>query len=397
MKPIYSNEQIMQKRHKPKLAIIGTVGVPARYGGFETLAEQLVLQMQEEYDITVFNTTEAYPKGQRPARWQGARLAYLPFKANGFQSIPYDIISMLYALLFCDVLLVLGVSGCIALPFIKLFSRKRILVNVDGLEWRRPKWKGFARRFLQWSEMLAAQYADEIIADNAAIQKYIQERYNRASRLIAYGADHVHPVAMTEADQRRHSFLGRPYAFKVCRIEPENNIDMVLAAFSHQHKLPLVIVGNWNNSAYGIELRRQYETYLHLHLLDPIYEARELNLLRSNCSLYVHGHSAGGTNPSLIEAMNLCLPVFAFDVVYNRVTTEQKARYFSSVSELISLLSYSSTAELEALSETMAGIARRRYTWQRIAGLYHEAIIGREEAAMPVFDFELPQALRQVM
>ena len=96
----------MQKLHKQKLAIIGTVGVPARYGGFETLAEQLVLQMREEYDITVFNSTEAYPKGQRPATWEGAKLVYLPLKANGFQSIMYDIISMMYALLFSDVLLV---------------------------------------------------------------------------------------------------------------------------------------------------------------------------------------------------------------------------------------------------------------------------------------------------
>lgn len=392
-----TNKQTMQKLHKQKLAIIGTVGVPARYGGFETLAEQLVLQMREEYDITVFNSTEAYPKGQRPATWEGAKLVYLPLKANGFQSIMYDIISMMYALLFSDVLLVLGVSGCMALPIIKLFSRKRILVNVDGLEWRRPKWQGFARRFLQWSEMLAARYADEIIADNAAIQKYLQDRYNRPSRLIAYGADHVHPVAMEEADQKRYSFLGQPYAFKVCRIEPENNIEMVLAAFAHQHKLPLVLVGNWNNSPYGMELREQYAGYLHLHLLDPIYDARELNLLRSNCSLYVHGHSAGGTNPSLIEAMHLGLPVFAFDVVYNRVTTEQKARYFSNARDLTALLFSSSVYEMEKLSETMAHIAQHRYTWRRIAYLYNEAIVGQQEVAVPVFDFDLPQALRQAM
>ena len=128
----------MQKLHTQKLAIIGTVGLPAKYGGFETLAQQLVLQLDKQFEITVYCSGKTYTKENRPGEWQGARLRYLPLKANGVQSILYDFLSMLHAIIFCDVLLVLGVSGCLFLPFIKMFSKKRVIVNVDGLEWRRP-------------------------------------------------------------------------------------------------------------------------------------------------------------------------------------------------------------------------------------------------------------------
>ena len=113
---------------------------------------------------------------------------------------------------------------------------------------------------------------------------------------------------------------------------------MVLEAFANFSGFPLVLVGNWNNSEYSKNLRKKYSSNSNLILLDPIYDQRELNVLRSNCTVYVHGHSAGGTNPSLVEAMYLGLPVFAFDVNFNRATTEGKARYFRSESELLAML-----------------------------------------------------------
>ncbi|MEO0096420.1 MAG: DUF1972 domain-containing protein, partial [candidate division WOR-3 bacterium] len=140
------------------IAIIGTVGIPANYGGFETLAENLVTHLSSEFNITVFCSGKAYDK--RLETYKGAKLRYINLSANGPESIFYDIFSIFRSLKFADVLLILGVSGCVSLPFVRLLSRKKIVVNIDGLEWRREKWGRFARWFLKLSEMLAVRYAD---------------------------------------------------------------------------------------------------------------------------------------------------------------------------------------------------------------------------------------------
>jgi len=267
-------------------------------------------------------------------------------------------------------LLVLGVSGCIFLPVVKLFSNKRIIVNLDGLEWRRAKWSGWIKKFLIFSERMAVRYADETITDNAALQTYVLEHYGTESTLIEYGADHVSPVSLSLPAVEQYSFLKNTYAFKVCRIEPENNIHIVLDAFKKLNRLPLVIVGNWSHSTYGRELRAEYEHIPNIYLLDPIYEPSKLNLLRSNCGVYIHGHSAGGTNPSLVEAMYLGLPILAYDAIYNKVTTEYKGAYFHTAEDLhISLLTYTDQ-QLHQLGKTMKTIADRRYTWSTIADKY---------------------------
>ena len=377
-----------------RLAIIGTAGVPAKYGGFETLAEQLVLQWQDQFDLTVYNSTHYYRPEERRPTWEGAKIVYVPIKPNGLQSILYDIWSMIHALLHSDVLLVLGVSGCIFLPFLKLFSNKQIIVNVDGLEWRRAKWKGLARKFLIYSEQMAIRYADQIVADNKAIQKYIHERYNQSSWMIEYGGDHCEQETLSAKLLKKYPFLNKDYTCSVCRIEPENNIHLILEAFRIS-RMPLVIIGNWDHSEYGRNLLNQYSKYRNLHLLPPIYNIRILNQIRSNTSLYIHGHSAGGTNPSLVEAMYLGLPVVAFDVIYNRITTEGKALYFSDAADLVQQLLILDDASLREVRQKMQFIAEKRYRWQVIAQAYAQIITSNQPAAVPVFDFELPPALLQ--
>ncbi len=144
-----------------KIAIIGTAGIPANYGGFETLAEYLTQQLGGALDLTVFCSSKNYPKKQ--VSHNNARLLYIPLNGNGIQSIFYDIFSMLRALFFADTFLILGVSGCIALPFIRFICRKHIVVNIDGLEWKRDKWSSFAKWFLKFSEKMAVKFSDEVI------------------------------------------------------------------------------------------------------------------------------------------------------------------------------------------------------------------------------------------
>lgn len=369
---------------KLKLAVIGTTGLPAKYGGFETLAHHLVDHLNQDHEITVYCSSKYFAdKNKRLKKFNGANLFYLPFNANGYQSIIYDIVSIIHALRYANALLILGVSGTILLPIIKIFSSKPMIVNIDGQEWKRPKWNWITRKFLKLCERIAVRYANTIITDNRAIQDYVSQEYNTKSVLIEYGADHVSKQKITDMDMAKYPFLAAPYAFNVCRIEPENNIHLILEAFVKQPFWNLVIVGLWNHGTYGMALKAKYSIYSNIHLLDPIYNQDELNVLRSNTDLYVHGHSAGGTNPSLVEAMYLGLPIMTFDVSYNRETTSHKALYFRTPDELIYLLNTTGKSKLEEVGNVMHEVACTRYIWQNIAQRYHNEIM--KLCKQPVF------------
>jgi len=358
----------------PSIAIVGAVGIPASYGGFETLAENLATYHQEQRipcRLVVFCST---PMAERRAPQFGlAELRYVPLKANGFSSIAYDIASMLIALKGgASTLLVLGVSGAIALPFIRLFSSAKIYTNVDGIEWKRGKWGMLARSYLRWSERLAVRFSNVVIADNEHVGSYLQQEYGAASETIAYGADHVlrtraaaHPLLETLGD----------FALGVCRIEPENNVHEILRAFSRQTRMSLVMIGNWSASEYAHRLRDEYEGVAGLQLLDPIYDAGILRGFREKATLYVHGHSAGGTNPSLVEAMYCGLPVLAFDCNFNRSTTAGRARYFRSADELLHLATSSTSDELAQNGRAMKAVADERYVWSIVADRYFSLML----------------------
>lgn len=363
-----------------KIAIVGSVGLPARYGGFETLVDNLVQYAEgHEFncDIEVYCSARAYT--ERPIRYHTATLRYIPLEANGVQSIIYDILSMILARLRgADAILILGVSGALFLPLLRLTGGPRLIVNVDGLEWRREKWSPTARRFLKWSERVAARFAHRVIGDNQAIVEHLLESYGADAVLIPYGGDHAgpplgrrtrtKPVSIGEAEISE-------YAILLCRIEPENNVGLILKAFNEEPPFPLVAVGNWNASEYGRDLRRQYSGHPAIILLDPVFDPVRLHELRSNAKLYLHGHSAGGTNPALVEMMWLGLPVLAFDCEYNRYTTEGRATYFTDEADLSRKLMTIDQPSLQANGVSMREIADRRYRWSMIGSQYFEILL----------------------
>lgn len=349
-----------------RVAIIGTQGIPARYGGFESLVENLV-ESNANIDYTVFCSSKDMPS--RPTHHKGARLLYIPLKANGIQSIPYDIISLVRAIDGYDTVLILGVSGAIFLPIFRLFSRAKVVTNIDGLEHRRQKWGGAARWFLRLSEKVAVQLSDTIISDNKGIADYVTQTYNKESEMIAYGGDHVMQSITLDSQLqilRKYNLAPCTYSFALCRIEPENNCHIILEAAA-KSGTKLLFVGNWNRSEYGRELKAQYANFDNIILHDPVYELEELFTLRNNASRYIHGHSAGGTNPSLVEAMFFGREIIAYDVVYNRETTLGKAVYFSDSESLANTL----TKPLVE-NKILADIAREHYTWEKIRNKYEQ-------------------------
>lgn len=352
-----------------KLAIIGTAGIPARYGGFETLVEHLIPHLVKQMIVTVYCSSKIYNKQEQLSYFNGAKLIYLPLSANGIMSVFYDVLSILKAVRKHNVLLVLGVSGAFMFPFIRIFSKKKLLVNIDGIEWKREKWGRWAKLFLKWSEKIAVTYAHEVICDNQVVLDYVEAKYKISARLIAYGGDHVKKQPIQQNLVKQYSQLLKPYAFKVARIEPENNIQMILEAFSKSNH-QLIIVGNWQNSTYGKILKKQYSEHANILILEPIYELQILDQFRSNCSYYVHGHSAGGTNPSLVEAMSMGLPIVSYGVNFNKETTNHQAMYFNGQEELENLINSINVKALISNGINMKNIADCRYTWKVISSQY---------------------------
>lgn len=353
---------------KKKIAIIGTVGIPAIYGGFETLVEYITQNLGNKFDFTVYCSSRSY--SIRRSFYNNSRLKYIPLKANGIQSILYDIISLFKAARLNNTILILGVSGCIILPIFKFFFKnKRLIINIDGLEHRREKWGKFAKWFLKYSESLAVKLGDNIITDNKAIKDYVTEEYGVESNFIAYAGDQVRKLHLNDKIIEQYS-LPSKYALKVCRIEPENNIQLIIEAFINLD-FTLVIIGNWDNNSYGLSLKNKYKDLDNIKLLDPIYNQNILNQIRTNCAIYLHGHSAGGTNPALVEAMNLSLPILTFDCSYNRETTFNKALYFKNSLELTNLINNTTNKFLNKMGRNMYKISKENYTWKKISKEYY--------------------------
>ncbi len=345
------------------ISVIGTVGIPACYGGFESLVQNLVDYQSDSIKYRVYCSGSCYK--EKRSHYKSATLCYIPLRANGGSSIVYDICSLINCLFRkTDVTLILGVSGCIFLPFYRVLSKSKVITNIDGLEWKRDKWGYLVRRFLKFSEKLAVKYSDIVISDNEAIAQYVKQEYNVTSVVIAYGGDHAITNSVNDFHQKGDYYL------TVCRIEPENNIDLILGSFS-KSKEKIKIVGNWNSSTYGRELKEKYSHFANMELLSPIYDVSKLFELRNNCFGYIHGHSAGGTNPSLVEAMHFSMPIYTFDCDFNRHTTENKAFYFKNSKQLNDLLNDAHLDKAKNAFE-MKDIASRKYTWQRITAFYEQ-------------------------
>jgi len=351
---------------KKKLSIVGTNGVPGRYGGWETMVDFILPFFSDRYEVTVFCSSHSYDT--KIDIYKNASLHYIDMPANGFYSILYDILSI-WKSRKSDIILLLGISGVIFLPIFRIFFPKiRIVTNVDGIEWKRKKFGKLTKIFLRILEHTAANFSGQVIGDNINIVKYLNNSYNINSRFIPFGGDHVKAFI----DMEKSTLIpDSPYCLSICRIEPENNIEMILMSAIRNKDINFCIVGNWNHSNYGEKLKEKFGSNSNIFLLDPIYDLDELGKLRSNCKIYIHGHSVGGTNPSLVEAMWYGLQILAFDVVFNRSTTNNMVHFFADCNDLSNKVRglFYDTFPKEK-KEEIVRYASEKYTWKVIAQQY---------------------------
>jgi glycosyltransferase involved in cell wall biosynthesis len=343
------------------VAFIGSAGVPNNYGGFEAFVEACGPELAARgADVVV--TCDAARYQDRAEDWRGVKRLFVGLGANGAWSVLHDLVAFLMVLTRARNIVVLGVSSGVFFPLMRLLcalAGRRLIVNVDGLEWRRGKFGRGKRAFLWISDALAQTFAHRVIVDNPALRRYVLPWARAKTATIAYPGDHV--LRLPGVQRSSDAFL------TICRIEPENNCELLLAAFKALGRGTYRFVGNWDRSRYGRELREAYRDVPGLQMLDPIYDPHAVAELREGCGTYVHGHSVGGTNPSLVEMLFYDARVLAYDCPFNRETARGDAEYFATLEDLVRLLGSGEAATPKA--------RRSEYTRQRIVDAYAAQLV----------------------
>jgi glycosyltransferase involved in cell wall biosynthesis len=279
----------------------------------------------------------------------------------------HDAVAMLHAAFVrrVDCMLVLGYSGAWMLPVVRwLRPSLRTVTNIDGMEWRRDKFGRVARATLRVLEWFACRFSHAVIADNEALVPLVRNIHGVEPVVIAYGGDHT----LVEA---RPCEIEPGYLLAIARVEPENNCGLILEA-GVKAGARLVFVGNWDANTYGRELKARYAGAAGLTLIDSVYDLARLAQLRQGARAYLHGHSVGGTNPSLVEALFHSGRVLAFDCAFNRATLDGGGAYFKDVDSLVGLLADPSAGRLSA---AQLSVLRTRYRWERVIEAYSALLV----------------------
>ncbi len=345
---------------KKKLFIIGCAGVPARYGGFETFVENLALILAESLDVTIICSSKFYALEEREQIWKSVSRIFLNIHPNGISSLFYDFKGLKIAIKNADYILLLGVGIGIALPFLPEIKSRNLFIHIDGLEWKRPKWSLPAKLFLWLGYLISVRYASHIILDSTELLKYIPLRFHNKVIYITYGGEHLSLVSSEISKSDSH------YCLVIARAEPDNNLHLILRAFKRMKNHNLIVISNWLQTCYGKRLYKGYSGIKNIYLVHAIYDDRsKLQQYRVNCSLYIHAHSSGGTNPSLVEAMHSGVPIIAWDNLFNRATTNNMALYFTTQKELEQIIKNIDRTELSVKAKKMQDYAKQHYTWNK--------------------------------
>ena len=351
----------------PRIGILGTRGIPARHGGFETFAEELAPYLVSRgWAVTVYcQGTEI----RQPAEesWRGVRLVHIPARLPGAAgAVEFDCRCTAHALRTnVPLFLTLGYNTAFLGAFYRVAGRIN-LFNMDGIEWRRGKWSTPVKAWFWANEWLGCHLAQHLIADHPEIARRLAKRVGPGKiSMIPYGA---HPVV--EADSGLVRALGLDpgrYALVISRAEPENSMLEIVQAFSRaRREIQLAVVG------LNVEGRNRYERAVcssvgsEVTVLGPIYDQQVIAALRFHALFYVHGHRVGGTNPTLVEALAAGCPVLAHDNPFNRWVAGPEARYFESVDACdreMSRLIAGPASQLAAMREASRARHKHEFEW----------------------------------
>jgi glycosyltransferase involved in cell wall biosynthesis len=362
-----------QTKKTKRIAILGSRGIPAEFGGFETFAEQLATRLVSmDHDVTVFcENTLNY----REPTYRGVNLIHLSTpNITGLRSVWFDLVSIIKTLRGYDVVYMLGYHAAFAFVLPWLF-RVDFWTNMDGLEWKRDKWSPGTKRYLRLMEWFAARFSRRLIADAEGIAEHLRCSYgpDNKIKMIPYGAYLVEetPDASLIAD---YGVDPGEYYLVICRLEPENHVHQIIQGFiASSSPRKLIIVGdNRSGTAYVQRLLKLADD--RVLFAGTVYDPPRLTALRWYCRGYFHGHSVGGTNPSLLEAMACRNHTIAHDNIFNREVTDDHAEFFTTASDIPPIVARLDQDVPNQQRDALLNRIRTIYNWENIAHMYNDLL-----------------------
>jgi glycosyltransferase involved in cell wall biosynthesis len=351
---------------KLSIGILGSRGVPNNYGGFEQCAQYLSLELIEKgHEVSVYNSS-LHP--YQDDVWNNIKIIKCKDpedKLGTFGQFMYDYHCIQDAKKRnFDITLHLGyTSSAIWFPF--LSKKSHHVINMDGLEWKRNKYSPLVKKFLKLSEVLAMKFFDTHIADALEIKKYLESKYNKDIKFIPYGAK-----SRPKKKPEDFEYLEGQYDLIICRMEPENHVELIIEGHLHSKSiLTLLIIGNTSNT-YGEYLKRKFDVE-NVVFMEGIYDQGEVEYIRSGCRIYYHGHSVGGTNPSLLDAMASGCCICAHDNKFNREVLSNGHIYFRKVADFEQFNKFKKEDFIEDIAMSTASL-NKIYNWQNIGDLYEK-------------------------
>lgn len=370
--------------HQMHIAMVGTRGVPAKYGGFETAVEEIGRRLADRgHRISVYCRPQA---DDLPDEYLGMHRVTLPaMRRRTLETLSHTGASVIHMARNAkpDVAIVFNAANSPWLPSIRAM-RVPVATHVDGLEWRRAKWGAIGKRYYRLAEEHAVRWSDALIADAAGIADYYHQEFGARTELLSYGAPHIAPGSDRLAEL---GLTHAGYHLVVARFEPENHVHLIVDGFTRSNaSFPLVVVGS---APYA-------DTYTHhvkslgderVQFLGGVWDQQLLDQLYAGALTYVHGHSVGGTNPSLLRAIGAHAPVLAYDVAFNRDVLAHAGRYFSQPDALAQLIE-------QAEADTDGGTVWRTFSGERAAEYDWDIVTDGYEDMCCRLAAEGPQRLR---
>ena len=359
-----------------RIAMIGTRGVPARYGGFETAIEEVGRRLAGRGHRVLVYSRNPDADAPLPPLYRGMRVVELPaMRRRSLETLSHTGVSIAHLLrrVHPDVAFVFNAANSLFLPALRA-ARIPVATHVDGLEWKRGKWGPAGQRYYRAAEAAAVRFSDALIADAQGIADYYAQEFSAPTELISYGA----PQVPTRTDRLAElSLEAGGYHLVVARFEIENHVDVVVDGYTRSSaRRPLVVVGS---APYADEYTRRVESLAdaRVRLLGGVWDQQLLDQLYTGALIYHHGHSVGGTNPSLLRAIGAGTAVDAFDVSFNREVLGEAGRYWSDADDVAGLVDSAEADPAAQLERGARSLERARlYDWDEVADRY-EALARR--------------------
>lgn len=364
----------MRSEKRLTIAMMGTRGVPAAYGGFETAVEEVGARLVERgHRVTVYTRGSS----TRPKSHLGMSLVHLPaLPHKQLETLSHTGLSVLHLLTHSrpDVAFVFNAANSPFLPLLRV-GRVPVALHMDGLEWKRSKWGSRGKAYYRWAEQLGVRSGDALIADAPGIANYYRHQFGVDTEMIRYGAPILEETSSTGFEQHGGLAPGG-YHLVVARFEPENHVLEIVEGYHRSSAtLPLAVVGSAPYSAeYTRAIQAIADSDPRIRLLGGIYDQALLDSLYGNAATYLHGHSVGGTNPSLLRAMGAGTAVIAYDVEFNREVLDGAGWYFSTASGAAAAIerAEASPDDVIATAARLRQRAAASFTWDDVADEYEE-------------------------